>query len=164
MRALRVSKTKNCPKAFPFGQNVRQDRIILSVDTASEKYKLLSKKRREYFVYSRAFLQRRWRAAHRAAARRFGAQPTLCGGSWRGDPPERCLSPKGGNCVMLPYSSFFFCQILEWKRRPNSTALKPQSTKIAIQMLTTPRPKPRTKTKLSPTRKTSIDATLMTMG
>ena len=79
-------------------------------------------------------------------------------------PPERCLSPKGGNCVMLPYSSFFFCQILEWKRRPNSTALKPQSTKIAIQMLTTPRPKPRTKTKLSPTRKTSIDATLMTMG
>ena len=59
MRALRVSKTNNCPKAFPFGQNIRQDRIILSADTASEKYKLLSKKRREYFVYSRAFLQRR---------------------------------------------------------------------------------------------------------
>ena len=33
--------------------------MILSADTASEKYKLLSKKHREYFVYSRAFLQRR---------------------------------------------------------------------------------------------------------
>ena len=33
--------------------------MILSADTASEKCKLLSKKHREYFVYSRAFLQRR---------------------------------------------------------------------------------------------------------
>ena len=44
----------------------------------------------------RAFWQRSCRAAHRAAARRFGAQPTLCGGSWRGDPPERCLSRQAG--------------------------------------------------------------------
>ena len=44
----------------------------------------------------RAFWQRNCRAAHRAAARRFGAQPTLCGGSWRGDPPERCLSRQAG--------------------------------------------------------------------
>ena len=79
MRALRVSKTKNCPKAFPFGQNVRQDRIILSADTASEKYKLLSKKRREYFVYSRAFLQRRWRVVAAGAV----------------------LKPSGGDCVEL---------------------------------------------------------------
>ena len=33
--------------------------MILSADTASEKCKLLSKKHREYFVYSRALLQRR---------------------------------------------------------------------------------------------------------
>ena len=44
----------------------------------------------------RTFWQRNCRAAHRAAARRFGAQPTLCGGSWRGDPPERCLSRQAG--------------------------------------------------------------------
>ena len=51
----------------------------------------------------RAFWQRRCRAAHRAAARRFGAQPTLCGGSWRGDPPERCLSRKAGimRCCLI---------------------------------------------------------------
>ena len=36
---------------------------MLSADTASEVRQLLSKKRREYFVYSRAFLQRRWCAA-----------------------------------------------------------------------------------------------------
>ena len=39
-----------------------QYRTILSADTASEVRWLLSKKRREYFVYSRAFLQRRWYA------------------------------------------------------------------------------------------------------
>ena len=50
-----------------------------------------------------AFWQRRCRAAHRAAARRFGAQPTLCGGSWRGDPPERCLSRQAGimRCCLI---------------------------------------------------------------
>ena len=77
-------------------QITRQYRIILSADTASEVRQLLSQKRRQYFVYWRAFWQRRCRAAHRAAARRFGAQPTLCGGSWRGDPPERCLSRQAG--------------------------------------------------------------------
>lgn len=39
--------------------NLRQYRTILSADTASEVRRLLSKKRREYFVYSRVFLQRR---------------------------------------------------------------------------------------------------------
>ena len=37
---------------------LRQYRIILSADAASEKCKLLNKKRRSYFVYYRAFLQR----------------------------------------------------------------------------------------------------------
>ena len=80
-----VSKTKNCPKAFPFGQNVRQDRIILSADTASEKYKLLSKKRREYFVYSRAFLQRRLCFAAAGATLKPEGQE-LCGVAVKNQP------------------------------------------------------------------------------
>ena len=113
---------------------IRQYRIILSADTASEVRQLLSQKsadntlcckgeRRRWRIqrteagaavaecegllspkhdagtatrHYRAFWQCRCRAAHRAAARRFGAQPTLCGGSWRGDPPERCLSRQAG--------------------------------------------------------------------
>ena len=43
--------------------NLRQYRIILSADTASEVRQLLSQKRRQYFVYYRAFWQRRCRAA-----------------------------------------------------------------------------------------------------
>ena len=42
---------------------IRQNRIILSADTASEVRQLLSQKRRQYFVYWRAFWQRRCRAA-----------------------------------------------------------------------------------------------------
>ncbi len=40
-----------------------QYRIILSADTASEVRQMLSQKRRQYFVYWRAFWQRRCRAA-----------------------------------------------------------------------------------------------------
>ena len=53
--------------------------MILSTDTTSETCQLLSKKRREYFVYSRAFLQRRWRVAAAGAV----------------------LKPSGGDCVEL---------------------------------------------------------------
>ena len=35
---------------------LRQDRIILRADASSEVHQLLSKKRREYFAYYRAFL------------------------------------------------------------------------------------------------------------
>ena len=42
---------------------IRQYRIILSADTASEVRQMLSQKRRQYFVYWRAFWQRRCRAA-----------------------------------------------------------------------------------------------------
>ena len=65
----------------------------------------------------RAFWQRRCRAAHRATARRFGAQPTLCGGSWRGDPPERCLSRQAGivrYCLIyFIYGCFFECPAIK---------------------------------------------------
>ena len=53
---------------------------MLSADTASEVRQLLSKKRREYFVYSRAFLQRRWCAATAGTV----------------------IKPLGGNCAVLP--------------------------------------------------------------
>ena len=42
---------------------LRQYRIILSADTVSEVRQMLSQKRRQYFVYWRAFWQRRCRAA-----------------------------------------------------------------------------------------------------
>ena len=60
--------------------NLRQYRIILSADTASEVRQLLSQKRRQYFVYYRAFWQRRCRAAAAGAV----------------------LKPSGGNCAVLP--------------------------------------------------------------
>ena len=59
----------------------RQNRIILSADAACEKCKLLSKKRRSYWVYDRAFLQRRLCFAAAAAV----------------------LKPSGGNCAVLPF-------------------------------------------------------------
>ena len=59
---------------------LRQNRIILSADTASEVWQMLSQKRRSYFVYDRAFWQRR---CHAAAA-------------------GTVLKPSGGNCAMLP--------------------------------------------------------------
>ena len=58
----------------------RQYRIILSADTASEVWQMLSQKRRYYFVYYRAFWQRRCRAATAGAV----------------------LKPLGGNCAVLP--------------------------------------------------------------
>ena len=42
-----------------FYRRIRQHRTILSADTASEARQMLSKKRRQYFVYYRAFLRRR---------------------------------------------------------------------------------------------------------
>ena len=54
--------------------------MILSADAASEKCKLLSKKRRQYFVYYRAFFQRGLCFAAAAAV----------------------LKPSGGNCAVLP--------------------------------------------------------------
>ena len=53
---------------------------MLSADTASEKYKLLSKKRRQYWMYYRAFLQRRLCFVAAVAV----------------------LKPLGGNCAVLP--------------------------------------------------------------
>ena len=61
-------------------QLLRQRRIILSADTASESCQLLGKKRRQYFVYWRAFLQSRWQLAAVGAV----------------------LKPLGGNCAVLP--------------------------------------------------------------
>ena len=59
----------------------RQNRIILSADTVSEVRQMLSQKRRQYFVYWRAFWQRRCRAAAAGAV----------------------LKPSGGNCAVLPF-------------------------------------------------------------
>ena len=55
------------------GKEIRQHRIILRADTASEVRQLCPKKRREYFVYSRAFLGRRWCAAAVEAVRKASA-------------------------------------------------------------------------------------------
>ena len=52
---------------------LRQHRIILRADAASEVHQLLSKKRREYFAYYRVFLQRRWCAAAAGAVRKASA-------------------------------------------------------------------------------------------
>ena len=42
-----------------------------------------------------------------------------CGGSWRGDPPERCLSRKAGILRCCPGSSSSFAQITaSGRRRP----------------------------------------------
>ena len=59
---------------------LRQYRIILSADTASEVRQLLSQKRRKYWMSYRAFWQRRCRAAAAGAV----------------------LKPQGGNCAVLP--------------------------------------------------------------
>ena len=60
-----------------------QLRTILSADTASEVRQMLSQKRRQYFVYWRAFWQRRCRAAAAGAV----------------------LKPQGGNCAVLPITN-----------------------------------------------------------
>ena len=49
----------------------------------------------------RAFWQRRCRAAHRAAARRFGAQPPLAA-ALGAESVGAVLKPSGGNCAVLP--------------------------------------------------------------
>ena len=70
-------KTGRCTKGSAL---YRQYRIILSADTASEGRQLLSQKRRQYFVYWRAFWQRRCRTAAVGAV----------------------LEPLGGNYAVLP--------------------------------------------------------------
>ena len=65
------------PYVFEFAG---QYRTILSADTASEVRQMLSQKRRQYFVYWRAFWQRRCRAAAAGAV----------------------LKPLGGNYAVLP--------------------------------------------------------------
>ena len=65
-------------------KNLGQCRIILSADTACEVRQVLSQKRRQYFVYWRAFWQRRCRVAAAGAV----------------------LKPSGGNCAVLPQANY----------------------------------------------------------
>ena len=67
-------------------------------------------------------------AAHRAAARRFGAQPTLCGGSWRGDPPERCLSRQAGIVRCYLNYTAFISALQAHRRRKGRKKIPPPDT------------------------------------
>ena len=88
--------------------------MILSADTASEKCKLLSKKHREYFVYSRAFLQRRWHAAAAEAVLKPAGRELCevalhyyiyCKGL-RGKMQGFCLEPLCTASILLVHKSF----------------------------------------------------------
>ena len=75
-----MEMTQNRIRIVDVADTLGQYRIILSADTASEVRQMPSQKRRQYFVYYRAFWQRRCRAAAAGAV----------------------LKPQGGNCAVLP--------------------------------------------------------------